>query len=138
MLRAALGFLEFLVFVLLGYCMEGGVLVVLLHPLPMFVVLVSFSVIAALLALYPLSTIRRALRPGDAPDRAVAIRVWHHAERLSYLAGVISTVLGLMVTSRFLDQPISAIGAKWAASMMGILLGAMQGLFFRLLRARAE
>ena len=138
MLRTILGFVTFLVFILFGYFMEGGVLVVLLHPLPIFLVLVTFSVTAALLVVYPVSVIRQALRPKEDSNKVIAIRVWHHAERLSYLAGVMSTVLGFMITTRFLDQPINVIGAKVAASMLGILLGMMQGVFFRFLRARAE
>ena len=138
MLRAILGFFTFLVFILFGYFMEGGVLVVLLHPLPFFIVLVSFSVIAALLVIYPFSVIKQALRPDEVSNKVVAIQVWHQAERLSYLAGVMSTILGFMITSRFLDQPINVAGAKFAASMVGIVLGIMQGIFFRFLQSRAE
>jgi flagellar motor component MotA len=138
MLRAILGFFTFLVFILFGYFMEGGVLVVLLHTLPIFIVLVSFSVIAALLVIYPFSIIKQALRPDDSSNKVIVIRVWHHAERLSYLAGAMSTFLGLMIASRFLDQPINVVAAKFAASMVGILLGLLQGIFFRFLRARAE
>ena len=139
MLRAFVGLFTFLFFVLSGYWMAGGKVVSLLHPLPMFIVLVTFSVIGSLIAIFPISSIRQALQPGDDPEKkAVAVRVWRHAEILSYLAGILGCLIGLSISALYLDQPINNIGVKFGASLLGIILGITQGIFFRLLRVRAN
>jgi len=136
-LRSIFSVIVLLAFLLTGYLMAGGVLVNILHPLPVFIVWVTLSVASALLVFYPLSVIKQALHPDEDSNKAAARRVWLQAERLSYLAGIMSTALGLIITFRFLDQPINAVGTKIGASIMGILLGSIQGIFFRFLRARA-
>jgi flagellar motor component MotA len=139
MLRAFVGFSTFLLFVLSGYRMAGGRMFALLQPLPMFIVLVTFSVIGSLLAIFPISTIRQALKPSDDPEKkAMAIRIWRHAEILSYLAGILGCLLGFTISANFMDQPANDVAAHFAASLMGLVIGIVQGIFFRFLRIRAN
>jgi flagellar motor component MotA len=139
MLRAIVALFTFLFFVLSGYRLAGGKMLALLHPLPMFIVLVTFSVIGSLLAIFPISSIRQSFQPSEDPEKkALAIRVWRHAEILSYLAGILGCLLGFSISSNFMDQPANDIGAHFGASLMGLIFGIIQGIFFRFLRIRAN
>ena len=139
MRRAILSLFIFVFFLLSGYFMAGGRIVVILHPLPMFVVLVTFSVVGSLLAIYPFSSIKQAMNPGESPaNAAMAVRVWRHAEVLSYLAGILGCAIGFSISANYMDMPINVIGGKFAASLVGVVLGTTQGVFFRFLRMRSE
>jgi hypothetical protein len=140
MFRVCFAFLTLVAVLLIGYLWEGGIVVVLLHPLIPTLVLVTCSVALVLGVLFPAATLRRAV--GDvallsAPSPASLV-VWRFAERASYLAGVVAMLLGLIITSRFMDQTGNLIGAKVGACFTALVVGLLQGLFASMLRARVE
>jgi len=124
---------------LAGFLMEKGRVSVLLHPLIPLVIMVTLSVATALWALYPKAARMAARHPEWGPAAArTGQAVWKAAERLSWVAGGLASLLGLFITAGYLNMPIDVVGRKVAASSMGIVVGLLQGAFCRMMLARCD
>lgn len=140
MARSVIAFFALCAIVLLGFVLEGGKVPVLATPAAPMIVMISLSTGLAAFFLFPKEVRRRALKDLEegAQTSPTSVAVWRFLERASYGAGILALLLGLVITSSFLDMPVEVVGGKAVACLVMLAYGILQGMAMAMLRARVE
>lgn len=126
-------------FVMAGYLMEGGNLALLLQPAEL--VMVSFPTLFLGIAATSGKAFRQSWglvfgHPAKVDTREVreVCRFLRVCGTTSMIMGGAATILGFVITMSFMDAPTVVLGEKFAAAIVGLLVG----MFFKTLSYVAE
>lgn len=140
MLRFLFGIILILGALVGAYLLEGGNLMSLLG-FSAFLIVFFVPVFAALAVWVPrvlAQAWRAAFRRGPVTDRAKSAQVWKFLETVSYLSGVLATLLGgvLIMGNWFETTATNHLTHAFGALLVGPLYSTLQALFCRILWAR--